>query len=121
MSRYLQDDLRSLEDSKRVKVYSRPTELVPVAHMIRVGAMSVIAADRFDTITHAEMIGELVAYCYVNYSGGIGAAKKLFSASGTSRWRRGLRSRASANACRDGRTALNRLSLGRLVMRTLAK
>ena len=46
-------------------------------HMIRVGAMFVIPADRFDTSTFSAM-RDTVAYCYENYSGGIGVAKKLF-------------------------------------------
>ena len=50
-----------------------------VEHMIRVGAMFVIPADRFDTSTHSKTGSELVAYCYENYPGGIGVAKKLFS------------------------------------------
>ncbi len=50
-----------------------------VEHMIRVGAMFVIPADRFDTSTHSKTGSELVAYCYENYPGGIGVAKKLFN------------------------------------------
>ena len=50
-----------------------------VEHMIRVGAMFVIPADRFDTNTHSRVGSELAAYCYENYPGGIGVAKKLFS------------------------------------------
>ena len=46
-------------------------------HLIRVGAMFVIPADRFDTSTFSTM-RDTVAYCYENYSGGIGVAKKLF-------------------------------------------
>ena len=46
-------------------------------HMIRVGAMFVIPADRFDTSTFSAM-RDAIAYCYENYSGGIGVAKKLF-------------------------------------------
>ena len=49
-------------------------------HMIRVGAMFVIPADRFDTSTYSKTGSELAAYCYENYPGGIGVAKKLFSA-----------------------------------------
>ena len=47
-------------------------------HMIRVGTMFVIPADRFDTSTYSRTGSELAAYCYENYSGGIGVAKKLF-------------------------------------------
>ena len=50
-----------------------------VEHMIRVGTMFVIPADRFDTSTYSRAAGELTAYCYENYPGGIGVAKKLFS------------------------------------------
>ena len=50
-----------------------------VEHIIRVGAMFVIPADRFDTSTHSRTGSELAAYCYENYPGGIGVAKKLFS------------------------------------------
>lgn len=50
-----------------------------VEHMIRVGAMFVIPADRFDTSTHSTTGGDPSAYCYENYPGGIGVAKKLFS------------------------------------------
>ena len=50
-----------------------------VEHMIRVGAMFVIPADRFDTTTYSRTGSELAAYCYENYPGGIGVAKKLFS------------------------------------------
>ena len=49
-----------------------------VEHMIRVGAMFVIPADRFDTSTYSKTASELAAYCYENYPGGIGVAKKLF-------------------------------------------
>ena len=48
-------------------------------HMIRVGTMFVIPADRFDTSTYSRTGSELAAYCYENYPGGIGVAKKLFS------------------------------------------
>ncbi len=47
-------------------------------HMIRVGAMFVIPADRFDTSTYSKIGDEPAAYYYENYSGGIGVAKKLF-------------------------------------------
>lgn len=49
-----------------------------VEHMIRVGAMFVIPMDRFDTSTHSTTANGPSAYCYENYSGGIGVAKKLF-------------------------------------------
>ena len=47
-------------------------------HMIRVGAMFVIPADRFDASTFSKAGDEPVAYYYENYPGGIGVAKKLF-------------------------------------------
>ena len=47
-------------------------------HMLRVGAMFVIPADRFDTSTYSKVNDEPTAYYYENYSGGIGVAKKLF-------------------------------------------
>ena len=50
-----------------------------VEHMIRVGAMFVIPADRFDTSTCSRTGSELAAYYYENYPGGIGVAKKLFN------------------------------------------
>lgn len=49
-----------------------------VEHILRVGAMFVIPADRFDTSTYSRASGEPTAYYYENYSGGIGVAKKLF-------------------------------------------
>ena len=48
-------------------------------HMIRVGAMFVIPADRFDTSTHSKTSDEPFAYYYENYASGIGVAKKLFA------------------------------------------
>ncbi len=47
-------------------------------HMIRVGAMFVIPADRFDASTYSQVGNNPEAYYYENYSGGIGIAKKLF-------------------------------------------
>ena len=48
-------------------------------HMIRVGAMFVIPADRFDTSTYSKAGDEPFASYYENYSSGIGIAKKLFT------------------------------------------
>ena len=48
-------------------------------HIIRVGSMFVIPADRFDTSTYSKIGDAPTAYYYENYSGGIGVAKKLFS------------------------------------------
>lgn len=47
-------------------------------HLIRVGAMFVIPADRFDASTHSKTGDEPTASYYENYSGGIGVARKLF-------------------------------------------
>ena len=47
-------------------------------HLLRVGAMFVIPADRFDTSTYSKTGEEPAAFYYENYQGGIGVAKKLF-------------------------------------------
>ncbi len=46
-------------------------------HLIRVGAMFMIPADRFDTNTYSKAGDEPTSYYYENYRGGIGVAKKL--------------------------------------------
>jgi DEAD/DEAH box helicase domain-containing protein len=48
-------------------------------HIIRVGAMFVIPADRFDTTTYSTAGEEPVASYYENYPSGIGIAKKLYA------------------------------------------
>ena len=48
-------------------------------HIIRVGAMFVIPADRFDTSTYSKTGDKPFASYYENYSSGIGIAKKLFT------------------------------------------
>ena len=48
-------------------------------HIIRVGAMFVIPADRFDTTTYSSTGDEPVASYYENYASGIGIAKKLYA------------------------------------------
>ncbi len=48
-------------------------------HIIRVGGMFVIPADRFDTSTYSKIGDAPTTYYYENYTGGIGVAKKLFS------------------------------------------
>lgn len=53
--------------------------IVALEHIIRVGGMFVIPADRFDTSTYSKIGDAPTAYYYENYSGGIGVAKKLFS------------------------------------------
>ena len=47
-------------------------------HILRVGAMFVIPADRFDTSTYSNANEEPKAFYYENHPGGIGVAKKLF-------------------------------------------
>ena len=47
-------------------------------HIIRVGAMFVIPADRFDTTTYSTAGDEPLASYYENYPSGIGIAKKLY-------------------------------------------
>ncbi len=69
-------------------------------HLIRVGAMFVIPADRFDTSTYSRLGDEPAAFYYENYRGGIGVAKKLFNV-----WQTALRKGveiASQCGCRLG-------------------
>ena len=47
-------------------------------NMLRVGAMFVIPADRFDAGTFSKGGGDPAIFYYENYPGGIGVAKKLF-------------------------------------------
>ena len=47
-------------------------------HLVRVGALFVIPADRFDASTWSNSSDTTTAYHYENYPGGIGVAKKLF-------------------------------------------
>ena len=47
-------------------------------HIIRIGTMFVVPADRFDTSTYSRNSDELETFCYENYPGSIGVAKKLF-------------------------------------------
>ena len=71
-----------------------------VEHMIRVGAMFVIPADRFDTSTYSRTGDEPAAFYYENYRGGIGVAKKLFDV-----WQMALEKGieiASSCGCRSG-------------------
>ena len=48
-------------------------------HMLRVGAMFVIPADRFDTSTFSKTGGDQSVFYYENYPGGIGVARKIFA------------------------------------------
>ena len=47
-------------------------------NILRVGAMFVIPADRFDTSTWSTLNDGLTVYYYENYEGGIGVARKFF-------------------------------------------
>ena len=47
-------------------------------HIVRVGAMFVIPADRFDTSTYSSTNKETGIFYYENHPGGIGVARKLF-------------------------------------------
>lgn len=72
-----------MDDLHAFWVEVSPSELANEAigaleHIIRVGAMFVIPADRFDTSTYSRVGEEPFASYYENYSGGIGVAKKLF-------------------------------------------
>lgn len=66
-------------------------------HMIRVGTLFVIPADRFDTSTYStRTVNPLTAYYYENYPGGIGVAKKLLAV-----WQRALaKGMEIAQSCR---------------------
>lgn len=46
--------------------------------ILRVGAMFIIPADRFDNSTHSTPKDGGIAYYYENYEGGVGVAKKLY-------------------------------------------
>ena len=69
-------------------------------HLIRVGAMFVIPADRFDASTHSKAGDEPTASYYENYSGGIGVARKLFEVWPTA-LRKGIEIAESCR-CRSG-------------------
>lgn len=47
-------------------------------HIIRVGLMFIIPADRFDSASYSHLGEQPTAFNYESYSGGIGVAKKLF-------------------------------------------
>lgn len=47
-------------------------------HILRLGAIFPIPADRYDTSTHLEIVQDVNVFFYENYPGGIGLAKKLF-------------------------------------------
>ena len=60
------------------QVSSTNSGIGALEHLLRVGAMFVIPADRFDTSTYSKTGEEPAAFYYENYEGGIGVAKKLF-------------------------------------------
>ena len=65
--------LRLLDDTDQAS-----RGLSALEHLLRVGSMFVIPADRFDASTLSKR-NDLQAFYYENYSGGIGVAKQLFS------------------------------------------
>lgn len=61
----------------------KPSDLVRIGigaleHLIRVGSMFMIPADRFDSSSYSRLHEQPTVFNYENYSGGIGIAKKLF-------------------------------------------
>ena len=69
-------------------------------NLLRVGAMFVIPADRFDTSTWSKTSDGCTVYYYENYKGGIGVAKKFYEV-----WPETLRKGieiAEKCACRNG-------------------
>ena len=91
-SSYYQDKLHAFW--MRVPSSEEPAGIGALEHMLRVGAMFVIPADRFDTSTYSK--DDLSIYYYENYSGGIGVAKKLFQ-----EWRQALcKGMEIANDCK---------------------
>ncbi|MCY3798249.1 MAG: DEAD/DEAH box helicase [Chloroflexi bacterium] len=55
-----------------------PEGIGALENILRVGAMFVIPADRFDTSTWSTLKDGLTVYYYENYEGGIGVARKFF-------------------------------------------
>ena len=92
-----------------------------VEHMIRVGTMFVIPADRFDTSTYSKASGELAAYCYENYPWRHRCREEAVRRVGPALWRKGLRLPAAASARRVAKTALSQPSPGTSAMRTSTK
>lgn len=77
-------DARYLNDLHAFWINVPPSECAnegigALEHIIRVGAMFVIPADRFDTSTYSRSGDEPFASYYENYTGGIGVAKRLFT------------------------------------------
>lgn len=83
-SSYYQDKLHAFW--MRLPPDEKSEGIGALEHMLRVGAMFVIPADRFDTSTYSKTGNDLSIYYYENYSGGIGVAKKLFN-----EWEQALR------------------------------
>ncbi len=79
---------------------ARAAGIGALEHMLRVGAMFVIPADRFDASTSSRTGEEPRVFYYENYAGGIGVAKKLFDVWGTA-LRKGMEI-AENCACRSG-------------------
>ncbi len=60
-----------------------PSELITrgigaLEHLLRVGSMFVIPADRFDSSSYSKLREQPTVFNYESYSGGIGIARKLF-------------------------------------------
>ena len=77
-------DARYLNDLHAFWINMPPSECAnegigALEHIIRVGAMFVIPADRFDTSTYSRSGDEPFASYYENYTGGIGVARRLFT------------------------------------------
>ena len=90
----------------RIKVPSDDEDVAGIGaleHMLRVGAMFVIPADRFDASTFSRGGEDPTAFYYENYTGGIGVAKKLFEV-----WQTGLkRGIEIASTCKCRRGCIN--------------
>ena len=97
---HYQDSLHAFWIDIAQGVDLEPGAVGALEHLIRVGAMFVVPADRFDTSTYSKTGDEPGVYYYENYSGGIGLAKKVFE-----KWRQvlaeGVRIAASCG-CRSG-------------------
>ena len=84
LENHTRHDARYLNDLHAFWVNVPPSECAnegigALEHIIRVGAMFVIPADRFDTSTYSRSGDEPFASYYENYTGGIGVAKRLFT------------------------------------------
>lgn len=92
--------------SFRIKMPSKDEAMAGVGaleHMLRVGAMFVIPADRFDASTFSRIGEDPTVFYYENHEGGIGVAKKLFEV-----WQTALEKGIEiANACKCRRGCVN--------------